>query len=126
MQALQARSAIDQALTTEVRRTAERLALATQAQNAAEHAKRTSIRRLAQQRAREESLLRKLRAEVEEWRRERDEFENLPEQRALAAERREYMDRVNQRADAARHAARAHAQTLLDEVAVILGNPDQE
>ena len=61
-----------------------------------------------------------LERELKEWVDEQDEVENSPQQRELLANQRAHIERIRQRAEAARDATKKRNQDLLDELAAHL------
>ena len=93
---------------------------ATRAQDIAEGASQTTAADLARQRATEARLRAQIAAEVAEWRREQDAFDNSPDQLELTARLDHQIEAAKQMAKAARRATLAHDEKLLKEVSVLV------
>ena len=93
---------------------------ATRAQDIAEGASQTTAANLARQRATEARLRAQIAAEVAEWRREQDAFNNSPDQLELTARLDHQIEAAKQMAKAARRATLAHDEKLLKEVSVLV------
>ena len=93
---------------------------ATRAQDIAEGASQTTAANLARQRATEARLRAQIAAEVAEWRREQDAFDNSPDQLELTARLDHQIEAAKQMAKAARRATLAHDEKLLKEVSVLV------
>jgi hypothetical protein len=119
----QGREAIDsqiKLLEQRVARAQAREHAATRAQDIAEGASQTTAADLARQRETEIRLRAQIDAEVAEWRREQDAFDNSPDQLELTARLDHQIEAAKQMAKAARRATLAHDEKLLQEVSVLV------
>jgi len=119
----QGREAIDsqiRMLEQRVARAQARENAATRAQDIAEGASQTTAADLARQRETEARLRAQIDAEVAEWRREQDDFDNSPDQLELTARLDHQIEAAKQMAKAARRATLAHDEKLLKEVSVLV------
>ncbi len=89
---------------------------AARAQDIAEGASRTTAADLVRQRETEVRLRAQIDAEVAEWRREQDAFDNSPDQLELTARLDHQIEAAKQMAKAARRATLVHDDQLLKEV----------
>jgi len=76
--------------------------------------------------AAEDNLHQRLEQEVAQWLRDQDELLNSDEQREILASQQAYMERIKKRAEQARQRAKQHDQSLLDEIAARLRDPDPD
>ena len=83
----------------------------------AEEAHELNVVGMVRQREQEHKLHVELQREIEDWLREQDELENSEQQRDILANQRVHMEKIIQRAQAAKEAAKRHDQSLLDELA---------
>ena len=72
---------------------------------------------LAAHRVHEERVRADLKSELNEWLEEQNAVENSDAQRGILANQRAHLDRIKQRAQAVRAAAKAHDQALINELA---------
>ncbi|MGH8480082.1 MAG: cyclic nucleotide-binding domain-containing protein [Gammaproteobacteria bacterium] len=96
---------------------------AARAQDIAEGASQTTAADLERQRETEARLRAQIDAEVAEWRREQDAFDNSPDQLELTARLDHQIEAAKQMAKAARRATLAHDEKLLKEVSVLVHRP---
>ena len=119
----QGREAVDsqiKMLEQRVARAQARENAAARAQDIAEDASQTTAGDLARQRETEIRLRAQIDAEVAEWRREQDAFDNSPDQLELTARLDHQIEAAKQMAKAARRATLAHDEKLLQEVSVLV------
>ena len=81
---------------------------------------------LAAHRVHEDQVRTQLKSELEEWVREQSDFENSDVQQSILANQKAHVERLKQRAAAARAAAKAHDRALIDELAERLRGDDEE
>ncbi len=72
---------------------------------------------LAAHKVHEQQVRNDLAEELDQWLDEQKALENSDVQRAVLANQKAHIERIKQRAEAARHAAKAHDQALIDELA---------
>ncbi|MGE0482749.1 MAG: cyclic nucleotide-binding domain-containing protein [Gammaproteobacteria bacterium] len=80
---------------------------------------------LAAHRVHEDQVRTQLRSELDEWVKEQSDFENSDVQRSILANQKAHVERLKQRATAAREAAKAHDRALIEELAERLREGDE-
>ncbi|MEQ8231914.1 MAG: cyclic nucleotide-binding domain-containing protein [Gammaproteobacteria bacterium] len=81
---------------------------------------------LAAHRVHEEQVRGSLKDELDEWLREQSALEESDVQQSILANQKAHLERIRKRAAAAREAAKAHDQALIDELANRLRNPIED
>ena len=81
---------------------------------------------LAAHRVHEDQVRSSLKDELDEWLREQTELESSDVQQNILANQKAHLERIKHRAAAAREAAKAHNQALIDELAARLREPDED
>ena len=79
---------------------------------------------LAAHEVHEVQIREQLSTELDDWMKEQDNVENSDIQQSILSNQKAHMDRIKQRAREARDAAKAHDQSLIDELAQTLGGDD--
>ncbi|MCB1745807.1 MAG: cyclic nucleotide-binding domain-containing protein [Gammaproteobacteria bacterium] len=105
---------------------ARQVAESEQARADAQAAAVASAGDLAAHRVHEDQVRTQLKSELEEWVREQSDFENSDVQQSILANQKAHVERLKQRAAAARAAAKAHDRALIDELAERLRGDDEE
>jgi CRP-like cAMP-binding protein len=103
---------------------AEQVARAEQARAQVQAAAVASEGDLAAHKVHEQQARAGLKQELDDWISDQAELENSDVQRQVLANQKVHMARIMQRADAARKAAKAHDQSLINDLADHLQNPD--
>ena len=114
------------ALQAQAQSLAEQIANNDRAQADAQAAAVTSAGDLAVHRIREERVRADLKREIDEWLRDQDAAEANDSRRGILANQRAHLDRIKLRAQAVRAAAKAHDQTLINELAAKLKRTESE
>ena len=114
------------ALQAQAQQLAEQIAASDRAQAEAQAAAVASAGDLAAHRVHEERVRASLKSEIDEWLHEQDAAENSDSQRGILANQRAHLDRIKQRAQAVRAAAKAHDQALINELADKLKRGESE
>jgi hypothetical protein len=104
-------------LEEQARHVAAQIAASERAQADAQAAAVASAGDLAAHRVHEERVRADLKSELDEWLQEQQDNENSDLQRGILASQRAQLDRIKQRAQAVRAAAKAHDQALINELA---------
>ena len=114
------------ALQTQAQYLAEQIAASDRAQADVQAAAVASAGDLAAHRVHEERVRACLKQEIDEWLHEQDTVDNSDSQRGILANQRAHLDRIKQRAQAVRAAAKAHDQALINELADKLKRGESE
>ena len=114
------------ALQAQAQQLAEQIAASDRAQADAQAAAVASAGDLAAHHVHEERVRASLKLEIDEWLHEQDAAENSDSQRGILANQRAHLDRIKQRAQAVRAAAKAHDQALINELADKLTRGESE
>ena len=114
------------ALQAQAQQLAEQIAASDRAQADTQAAAVASAGDLAAHRVHEERVRASLKSEIDEWLHEQDAAENSDSQRGILANQRAHLDRIKQRVQAVRAAAKAHDQALINELADKLKRGESE